>query len=295
MISRETLKNFQPNHEYFVGFDSDGCVFDSMEVKHKECFIPNIIKYYKLQPISKYAREVAEFVNLYSCWRGINRFQALTKTFELLSKRPEIKKRDITIHDWTSIQKFIDGAESLGNPALKEAITKTSDPVLEHLLRWSEAVNRDIEDMVNSLPPFRHVKESLVKLHGRTDMMVVSATPSEALHREWVEHGIDKYINIIAGQELGKKDEQLGITAKSKYRAEHILMVGDALGDLEAAQSVGAMFFPIVPSHEEESWKIFHDVIIDQFLDGKYDKQTEERFLYDFEKALPKENPWQQL
>ena len=26
-----------------VGIDSDGCAFDTMEVKHKECFIPNTI------------------------------------------------------------------------------------------------------------------------------------------------------------------------------------------------------------------------------------------------------------
>ena len=54
-----------PKHDFFVGIDSDGCAFDSMELKHKECFIPNIINYYNLQAISKYAREAAEFVNLY--------------------------------------------------------------------------------------------------------------------------------------------------------------------------------------------------------------------------------------
>ena len=32
------MKNLPKNHEFFIGFDSDGCVFDSMEVKHKECF-----------------------------------------------------------------------------------------------------------------------------------------------------------------------------------------------------------------------------------------------------------------
>jgi len=41
-----------------------------MELKHKECFIPNIINYYALQGVSKYAREAAEFVNLYSTSRG---------------------------------------------------------------------------------------------------------------------------------------------------------------------------------------------------------------------------------
>ncbi|NLE36422.1 MAG: HAD family hydrolase, partial [Pirellulaceae bacterium] len=60
------MLDFTPKNRYFVGIDSDGCAFDTMELKHKECFIPNIINYYELQGISKYAREAAEFVNLYS-------------------------------------------------------------------------------------------------------------------------------------------------------------------------------------------------------------------------------------
>lgn len=293
MISRETLKNLRPKHKYFVGFDSDGCVFDSMELKHKECFIPNIIKYYNLQSVSRYAREVAEFVNLYSYWRGINRFPALTKTFELLVERHEVKARGVTIQDWSPIQKFIDEAESLANPTLKEAIAKTGDLVLKHLLKWSEAVNRDIEDMVKGLPPFLFVKESLKKLQNRADSMVVSATPSEALHREWEEHRIDEFVSIIAGQEIGKKEDQLGLTAQSKYKGGHILMVGDAMSDLKAARSADAMFYPILPGREEKSWKIFHDEIIEIFLDDRYDAEIETRFLHEFEKALPMKATWQ--
>jgi hypothetical protein len=56
------LREFQKCNEFFVGIDSDGCAFDTMEVKHKECFIPNIIRYYNLAAVSKYAREAAEFI-----------------------------------------------------------------------------------------------------------------------------------------------------------------------------------------------------------------------------------------
>jgi phosphoglycolate phosphatase-like HAD superfamily hydrolase len=293
MVSREQLQQFQPNHKHFVGFDSDGCVFDSMELKHKECFIPNIIKYYNLQPVSKYAREAAEFVNLYSCWRGINRFPGLIKVFELLSERKEVKRRGVTMMDWSPIQKFIDSAPSLGNPALKDFILKTNDTALKHLLEWSEAVNRDIKDMVKELPPFPLVKESLKMLQGQADTMVVSATPAEALNREWEEHGIDKFVSIIAGQEIGKKEDQLGLTAKGKYNTGRILMVGDALGDLEAARSAGAMFYPIIPGQEEKSWEIFHNGIIDQFLSGSYNAEMEKQHLIEFEKALPKIAPWE--
>lgn len=293
MISRETLKQFKPNHQYFIGFDSDGCVFDSMELKHKECFIPNIIKYYKLQSVSKYARETAEFVNLYSYWRGVNRFPALIKTFELLIARPEVRHRHLVLDDWSPIQNFIDAAPSLGNPALKELAAKTNDPVLKHLLAWSEAVNRDIEDMVKGLPPFPFVCESLKKLNGNADTMVVSATPAKALHREWAEHDIDKYVSIIAGQEIGKKEDQLALTAKGKYAVGHILMVGDAFGDLAAARSAEAMFYPIVPGQEDRSWKIFHDEIVELFFCGKYTTGIEKDFLNEFGKALPNIAPWQ--
>jgi hypothetical protein len=87
------LRDLTPQHSYFVGIDSDGCAFDTMEIKHKECFIPNIIAYWDLQPVSKYAREAAEFVNLYSKWRGINRWPALVMVFDLLAERAEVRKR----------------------------------------------------------------------------------------------------------------------------------------------------------------------------------------------------------
>jgi len=79
-----SLEGFSRQRDFFVGIDSDGCAFDTMEVKHKECFIPNIVRFYNLAAVSKYAREAAEFVNLYSQWRGINRFPGLIMTLDLL-------------------------------------------------------------------------------------------------------------------------------------------------------------------------------------------------------------------
>ena len=63
---RNALNGFNRTKEYFIGFDSDGCVFDTMELKHKECFCPAVIKAMDCQPVSKVAREVWDFVNLYS-------------------------------------------------------------------------------------------------------------------------------------------------------------------------------------------------------------------------------------
>ena len=39
-VAAKPLADMQPHHPFFVGIDSDGCAFDSMEIKHKECFCP---------------------------------------------------------------------------------------------------------------------------------------------------------------------------------------------------------------------------------------------------------------
>jgi hypothetical protein len=56
MDYQRSLKILNPGHEFFIGIDSDGCVFDSLEVKQKEFFIPNALKYFDLYAISKIFR-----------------------------------------------------------------------------------------------------------------------------------------------------------------------------------------------------------------------------------------------
>jgi phosphoglycolate phosphatase-like HAD superfamily hydrolase len=291
-MNQETLRSFSPKHERFIGFDSDGCIFDSMELKHKECFIPKIIQYYDLQSVSKFAREAAEFVNLYSHWRGTNRFPALVKTVELLREWPDVVARGVRLPDTKAIEEFIRTAASLGNPSLEKEIERTGDASLKHCLAWSKAVNKSIEEMVKGLPPFPAARESLEKVCGRADTMVVSATPAEALRREWEEHDLAKFVGLIAGQELGKKEEQLGLTTRGKYKEGNVLMVGDALGDQKAAKAVGARFFPVVPGREDESWERFRDETIDEFLEGSYTKAKEDELCAEFAEALPSTPPW---
>jgi len=286
------LREMQPQHAFFVGIDSDGCAFDTMEIKHKECFIPNIIRYWGLQPVSKYAREAAEFVNLYSKWRGINRWPALIMAFELLRERPEVQQRHAVIPQGTKIQEFIKSGLPLGNPALKELVQKTGDAELTQALAWSEAVNRTIEEMVKGVPPFPYVRESLEALAKVADIIVVSATPGEALVREWQEHDIAPYARVIAGQEMGSKKEHLQYAAKGKYPPGHILMIGDALGDLQAAQANGALFFPINPSDEDKSWERFYKEGMAKFLAGEFAGAYEAALIAEFEQLLPEVPPW---
>jgi len=288
----ERFKSFKPKHGFIVGIDSDGCVFDTMEIKHKECFIPNIIKHWNLQPVSKYAREAAEFVNLYSKDRGANRWPALIKVFDLLRERPEVLARNVDIPQAQPIRDFIDSGLPLGNQSLADLVEKKPDPTLKQGLTWSESVNTTIADVVENVPPFPYVRESLVKLEGKADMIVVSQTPTEALEREWKEHGIDAYVSMICGQELGTKTEHLKMAIDGRYEPEKILMIGDAPGDLKAARANNAKFYPINPGHEEASWKRFCEEAIDKFLAGEYSAEYEKELIDEFQTYLPELPPW---
>jgi phosphoglycolate phosphatase-like HAD superfamily hydrolase len=291
-MRKEELKNLQARREFFIGIDSDGCAFPSMELKHKECFIPNTIKHWKLQSISRYAREAAEFVNLYSQWRGENRFLALLRTFDLLRERPEVCRSAARIPEVPALREWVARAESLGNPALRREIDRNADPFLIQTLKWSEAVNNSVADMVVGLPPFPGVREALEKMVKKADVIVVSGTPGEALQREWAEHDIAGYVRLIAGQELGKKQEHLSLAAGGKYPAEKMLMIGDAPGDMKAARAVGARFYPINPGSEERSWEQLLQEALDRFFAGKYAGDYERKLLEQFNRLLPDTPPW---
>ncbi len=286
------LKNHQPKHEYLIAIDSDGCAFDTMEIKHKECFIPNIIKHWKLQPISKYARMAAEFVNLYSKWRGINRFPALTMTFDLLNEWDKVQERKVAIPDTPNLRRWIETESKLGNPALEAYCKEHDEPDMHRALEWSKAVNDTVADMVEGVPPFPHMRESLEKAQSKADILVCSATPQAALQNEWEEHDIAKYVFSIAGQEQGKKGEHIAMASEGRYKNSHMLMIGDAPGDMKAARANDAFFYPINPGGEEESWRRFHDEALDKFFEGTYGGSYESALIEEFESLLPDTPPW---
>src|SRR4051812_10820878 len=215
----EVLRSFRPTKEFFIGIDSDGCIFDSMEIKHKECFTPMFIKYFNLQAVSKYAREVWEFVNLYSKTRGANRFPAVVRALNLLRERPQTKARQVEVAGTKALEEWIARETKLGNATLAAEV-KRGNQGLVQVKEWSDAVNRAVEDIVKGVPPFPLFRESLEKMGQKADTMVISQTPTDALEREWLEHDIRKGVKIIAGQELGTKTEHIKFAAKEKYRSE---------------------------------------------------------------------------
>ena len=287
----QTLRDFQPTHDFFIGIDSDGCVFDSMEIKHKECFAPMFIKHFELQAVSKYARKVWEFVNLYSKTRGCNRFHAVIRSLDLLRERNEVAARGVAVPTFPALREWVDRESKLGNATLNAEVANGNKGLIP-IKTWSDAVNTSVKDIVHGVPPFPLVRKTLVAAAAKADCMVISQTPTEALEREWAENDLDGFVSAIAGQELGTKTQHLKMAASDKYAPEKILMIGDAPGDHNAATANDALFFPINPGDEEASWKRLNDEGLAKFSGGTFAGEYQQQLLASFEKCLPENPPW---
>lgn len=288
MESNKPKTEYTARHAFLVCIDSDGCAFDTMEIKHKECFCPATIDNWDLQPISSLARETWEFVNLYSKTRGCTRFHAILRVLDLLKERPEVRQRQFTFPPYEHYRHWVETAPILSNDALSK---RTDDPELARAYRWSLDMNARVAKMVHGIPPFPFVRETLEKLSGQADIAVVSQTPRETLLKEWREHGIDRYIALPGAQEDGTKAEIIA-AVRGQYAPDHAIMLGDAPGDLQAAKENGILFYPIRPLDETASWEEFYRDVIGRFLSGTYEGDCMRAYVDRFNQCLPELPPW---
>lgn len=283
----ESLKAFRPEHDFFIGIDSDGCVFDSMEVKQKEFFIPIALKIFDLYAISGILRKTWEFINLYSAYRGGNRFISLIRVFDLLNSNRNVVLSKVKLPDIEPLRKWVKSENRLGNETLRKYVLENPGSDLGKILEWSEAVNSEIGQWLRKVPAFPNAKEAVRRISSSADIVIVSQTPLEALDREWEENDLKKHVRFIAAQEHGTKAEHIALAAKGKYEDSKILMIGDAIGDLEAAMTNGALFYPVVPGREDESWKRFLEEGWGKFIKGTFRRDYQDSLIAEFRKSLP--------
>lgn len=296
-ISPDDLRNLTPSSEFFVGVDSDGCVFDSMELKHKECFCPAFINRFGLQGVCTSARETWNFVNLYSNTRGLNRFKALVRALQLLNDRPEVLEQLGTPVDTAELETWIASESRLSEQVLGQYIqthraSLVSDSILLRALNWSMDVAAAVKLIVHDLPPIAEAAAALEQIHANADCLVVSQTPSADLVREWEEHNIARFTRLIAGQEQGTKTEHLALAAAGKYPLNHVLMIGDAPGDHQSAADNHFLFFPIIPGQERSSWRELLDHGLPRFFNGTFAGHYQTQRLDAFHRSLPSTPPW---
>ncbi len=290
-FTTDDLINFLPRFRTFVGIDSDGCVFDTMEAKQKDFFHPAIIRHWKLEAIEPQVRAAAEFTYLHSVYRGLNRFLGLCKTFELLNDWPEAHDY-ATLPNPADLRIYCDSGLPLSNATLQTEAARTGSSLLAAVLVWSLELNIDIDQNMPDPPPFQGSEDALKLISARSDVIVISQTQATALLKDWYRDNLDRYVSVIAGPELGSKIDHFTMAAVDRYSPKAILMIGDAPGDMATAEAIGCNFFPINPGHEIESWQCFIDEAYSEFLAGGFSLKYQQQLNHTFKSLLPRTPPW---
>lgn len=258
---KDHLENYQKTHDYLLCIDSDGCAIDAMNSKHFTCFGPCVFDVWKIANQEAFL-EIWNDVNLYSKTRGINRFKGLVLSFQ----RYQAEGYDFEpIDDLTA---WIAETKELSNVSLLKQIEKTKSEFLKKVLTWSEKVNAKIKTLPEGLP-FKNVLETLETANQLADIVIVSSANKQAIRNEWEGSGLSTSVNVLMSQENGSKADCIR-QLKAFYEVNKIMMIGDALGDTDAAKSNDVWFYPILVNEEEASWLLFKDEIFECFLDGNY-------------------------
>ncbi len=259
------LSEYKKKKEFLVCVDSDGCAMDTMDIKHIRCFGPCMVDEWGLEQWKEEILNRWNEINLYTMTRGINRYKGLSIALQ------EINEKYTAIEDLDTLIQWAENSPELSNGALQRAIEERDSISLKKALSWSKAVNESI----NSLPeeekvPFEGVKEALAFAHDKVDVAIVSSANLDAVLEEWERFGLLEYTDIVLAQDAGSKAFCIGELLKAGYEKEHVLMCGDAPGDMDAAEKNGVFYYPILVRHEKESWKEFQDKAVDKLLDGTY-------------------------
>ena len=227
-MSENPFAAFTPKKEWLVCVDSDGCAMDTMDSKHHQAFCPQLIRVYGLEEYAGLITPHWMEVNLYSRTRGVNRFKGLAATMRMLAEH------GVRVPGADELCTWVEKAPKLSNPALEEAVAAGGGAGLQKALEWSRAVNAAIAAMGDDSRPFPGCREALAAIHVLTDTAVVSSANSEALAEEWTRHGLVQHMDVVLGQDAGTKEACLSALSAKGYAPGHVLMVGDALGDLAA-------------------------------------------------------------
>lgn len=276
------IDNYVKTKEYLICVDSDGCAMDTMDIKHIRCFGPCMVDEWELHDFSDAILARWNDINLYTMTRGINRFKGLSLALS------EINSTYKHIDDLQTLVDWVENSSELSNDALKRAIEENNDSIsLKKALSWSEAVNKSIKQLPESdIKPFNLVLDALKFAHNRADIAIVSSANLNAVIEEWTKHGLMEHVDIIMAQDSGSKAYCISQLLKKGYKSGHVIMCGDAPGDLQAAKSNDVNYYPILVRHEKESWREFIDTAFDRLINDSYAGKYQQDKIGEFHKNL---------
>ena len=274
------LTDFVKKREFLVCMDSDGCVMDTVRIKHCTVFCPELIRVFSLDEYADMITSAWKEINITGITRGIPRFESVVQIFDRL------KNRGVEVPGSEDIAAWVRTASELSTASLQQEMLRTGSLALRKLQEWNNACNRRIQALEPTFEPFPGVEASLRQLHAVADVAVVSAANESAIESEWTRYGLSRHADVIFGQEVGSKANSIAVLLACGYESRKVMMVGDAMGDAQAAAANGVAFVPILPGKEAESWRRLQEEALPKLLHGTFNPTYQNELLAALRSAL---------
>ena len=113
------LTDFTKKREFLVCLDSDGCVMNTVRIKHTTVMCPELIRVFALDEQADFITAAWDEINLHTITRGISRFESVRLVFDRL------KNRGIEIPGSEDIAAWVDTATELSTASLQRELQKT--------------------------------------------------------------------------------------------------------------------------------------------------------------------------
>lgn len=134
----ERVSAFQPRRSFLICVDSDGCALDTMVAKHMRCFGPALVQEWGLQAWRDAVLAQWNELNLYTRFRGCNRFDALA---DILA---QVDRQFMPVPGLNVLRDWVRHTSEKSNIALRQAVEEQGHTILCKALAWSEAANEAI-------------------------------------------------------------------------------------------------------------------------------------------------------
>lgn len=125
--------------------------------------------------------------------------------------------------------------------------------------------------------PFPGARDGLAAAAEFADVAIVSSANRGAVLDEWTAHKLLDHADIVLAQDCGSKAHCIAEMLKFGYAPDHVLMVGDAPGDRDAAAQNGVYCYPILVRREGESCEELRAHALAHLQSGAYAPYEAER------------------
>jgi len=136
------------------------------------------------------------------------------------------------------------------------------DLTKEELNKIADEYSKKTFDAILNAPFVKDIMEFLKANHTKTDLFVVSGTPTKELKLIMDKRNISSYFKDIYGADDDKNIIINNIVNKYKYNRDKVIYIGDRATDFEEATKAGVRFAGI-----GRKYKLPEDLVIEFFVE----------------------------